>query len=179
MKMAKPTSRTAPSQRPMAVSMPSTISSAEAATENGISFFTVDGLMTIGATTAAHPTMSMAFMMFEPTTFPTAISGVPFRADIRLTKNSGIEVPQATMVRPITISGTPNRRAMALAPSVRRSAPTSTNVTPIIINNILRNTLLFTIYGLSILLIMSKGTGLRLEGKWPLTFDLRPSAFDL
>jgi len=27
--------------------------------------------------------------------------------------------------------------------------------------------------------LRSKGTGLRLEGKWPLSFDLRPSAFDL
>ena len=66
-------------------------------------------------------------------TLPTAISGVSLRADIKLTKNSGIDVPQATMVSPMTISGTPKRRANELAPSVRRSAPTSTNVTPIII----------------------------------------------
>ena len=111
----------------------SRMSSSDAPTEKGMSFFTVEGLMTIGATIAAQPTMTIVFMMLEPTTLPTAISGVPLRADMRLTKNSGADVPQATMVRPITISGTPKRRASELAPSVRRSAPTSTNVTPIII----------------------------------------------
>ena len=109
------------------------MSRTEAATEKGISFFTVDGLMVIGATIAAQPTMSMQFIVFEPTTLPTAKSGVPFRADTRLTKSSGAEVPAATMVRPMIISGTFILLASAAAPSVSLSAPNSTNATPRII----------------------------------------------
>ena len=112
------------------------MSRTEAATEKGISFFTVDGLMVIGATIAAQPTMSMQFIVFEPTTLPTAKSGVPFRADTRLTKSSGAEVPAATMVRPMIISGTFILLASAAAPSVSLSAPNSTNATPKIIKRI-------------------------------------------
>ena len=148
MKTAKPTRRMIPSIRLTELSTESSNSMTEATTAKGMSFLTVEGLMTIGATIAAQPTMSIVFMMLEPTTLPTAMSGVPFRADIKLTKNSGADVPQATMVRPMTISGTPKRRASEEAPSVRRSAPTSTNVTPIIINKISSNT--FVIYDLLI-----------------------------
>ena len=72
---------------------------------------------------AATPTISIEFMVLEPTTLPTAISGVPSMADARLTKSSGAEVPTATIVRPIIISGTFIRRAKAEAPVVRMSAP--------------------------------------------------------
>ena len=113
--------------------MASSISSTEAPTENGISFFTVERLMVIGATMAAQPTMSMAFIVLLPTTLPTARSGVPLMADIRLTNSSGADVPAATIVRPMIISGTFMRRASADAPSVSRSAPLSTSATPIMI----------------------------------------------
>ena len=112
----------------------SSISSTEAPTAKGMSFFTVERLMVIGATMAAQPTMSMAFIVFEPTTLPTAMSGVPFKADTKLTNSSGADVPAATMVSPMIISGTFMRRANADAPSVRRSAPMSTMATPTIIN---------------------------------------------
>ncbi len=61
---------------------------------------------------------------------PTARSGVPLMADMRLTKNSGMEVPMATMVRPMTIWGMPMRSAKPTAPLVRRSAPHSTTAMP-------------------------------------------------
>ena len=114
--------------------MQATRSSRVAPTAKGMSFFTVDLLMTIGATIAAQPTMNSALKMFDPTTLPTAMSGVPFRADTRLTNSSGADVPAATMVSPITISGTFIRRASAEAPSVRRSAPHKTSATPTIIS---------------------------------------------
>ena len=83
-----------------------TVSITAASIDHGMSFFTVERAMTMGVTRAATPTMSNVLKMLLPTTLPTARSGVPFSADIRLTKNSGIEVPMATMVSPITICGT-------------------------------------------------------------------------
>ena len=111
----------------------------EATTANGISFLTVVFDTTIGATSAEQPTMSMVLNMFEPITLPTARSDVPFKADTRLTKSSGADVPAATIVRPITISGTRIPRAKDEAPSVRRSAPQSTRATPTIMYTIFSN----------------------------------------
>ena len=111
------------------------IISNEAKNANGMSFFTVDSMMIIGATIAATPTMSIELKMLLPTTLPTAKSGVPFRADTKLTQNSGAEVPSATTVKPITISETFSRWAMATAPSVMRSAPHSTSITPTTISS--------------------------------------------
>ena len=105
-------------------------SSIEAPTAKGISFLTVVGWMAIGAMAAEQPTMSSALKIFEPMTLPTAMSGVPLMADIRLTNSSGAEVPAATMVRPMTISGTRIPRASEEAPSVRRSAPHKTRAIP-------------------------------------------------
>ena len=51
-------------------------------------------------------------------------------AEVRLTKNSVIDVPQATIVRPITIWGIIMRWARATAPSVIRSAPRNTRKMP-------------------------------------------------
>ena len=144
MKAEKPRSSTKPSLR--LISLPQRwtdfISSKqrmnnniEAPTAKGISFFTVDGLTTIGATSAAQPTISIVLKILEPMTLPTAKSGVPLRAETRLTNSSGAEVPAATMVRPMTISDMFTLRATAEAPSTRRSAPHSTRTTPAIINN--------------------------------------------
>ena len=108
----------------------------DAITAQGISLRTVLVAITIGETMAATPTISSVLKMLLPMTLPTAMSVVPFRAETKLTKNSGADVPMATTVRPITICGTFNRWAIEVAPSVRRSAPHSTNAIPIIINNI-------------------------------------------
>ena len=91
----------------------------------------------MGATNAVIPTMAIVLKMFEPTMLPTARSDVPLMADISDTKNSGIDVPIATTVKPITICGMFIRCAKAVAPSVRRSAPQSTSTAPIIIYTIL------------------------------------------
>jgi hypothetical protein len=99
-----------------------------------MSRFTVDFRMVIGATKAAQPTMSRELKMLDPKTLPTAMSGVDFKADSRLTKNSGMEVPMATIVSPITICDMCMRSAMATAPSVSRSAPHNTRAIPAIIH---------------------------------------------
>ena len=88
-----------------------------------MSFLTVVGKMTIGDTKAAHPTMSMALKMFDPTTLPTARSAVPLREEISDMQNSGMEVPMATMVSPMTSCGKPIRSAIPTEPSVSLSAP--------------------------------------------------------
>ena len=86
--------------------------------------------MVMGATKAATPTINSVLKMLLPTTLPTAKSEVPFKADTRLMHNSGMEVPKATMVRPMTIWGMRSRRAMDTAPSVMRSAPHKTSAMP-------------------------------------------------
>ena len=45
---------------------------------------------------------SAMLAIFDPITFPSAISGCPVTAAPKLTINSGAEVPKATIVRPIT-----------------------------------------------------------------------------
>ena len=103
---------------------------ADASTAKGMSLRTVVFKMVMGNTRAATPTMSNVLKILLPTTFPTAKSGVPLRAETKLTQNSGIEVPMATIVNPITICDTFIRSASETAPSVRRSAPHKTSTTP-------------------------------------------------
>ena len=85
-----------------------TVNATEASTAKGISRLTVIRKIAIGATIAVHPTMRSVLKILLPTTFPTAKSGVPLMADSKLTKNSGIEVPAATIVNPMTICGIPS-----------------------------------------------------------------------
>ena len=61
--------------------------------------------------------------MFEPMTFPRAISELPLRSALTLTTSSGALVAKATNVRPMTIDETPALRAMATPPLMRNSAP--------------------------------------------------------
>ena len=112
---------------------------ADATSAKGISFLTVVSIIVIGATNADTPTMSKALKMLEPTILPTAKSDVPFNAEIKLTQNSGILVPIATIVNPITICGIFIFSATATAPSVKRSAPHKTRAIPTTINKIFNN----------------------------------------
>ena len=119
----------------------------EATKANGMSRFTVDFRMVIGATKAAQPTMSRELKMLDPKTLPTAMSGVDFKADSRLTKNSGMEVPMATIVSPITICDMCMRSAIATAQSVNRSAPHNTRAIPAIIHKMFNHIIfVFTAY---------------------------------
>ena len=57
---------------------------------------------TLVAVCRTHPTVISK--MLEPTELDTAMSPRPFRATITLVMRSGIEVPAASMVRPIISS---------------------------------------------------------------------------
>lgn len=76
-----------------------------------------------GRTRAHSPRMTNTLKMLEPTTLPIATSLWPPMADSTLTTSSGVEVPMATIVRPITNSETRKRWASAAEPSVRKLAP--------------------------------------------------------
>jgi hypothetical protein len=74
--------------------------------------------------------MSNELKMLLLITLPTVKSDVPFRAEIRLTKNSDIDVLIATIVNPMTIYGTFSRSATVTEPAVRRSASQRTSTIP-------------------------------------------------
>lgn len=63
------------------------------------------------------PRIQKILKIFEPTIFPTAISLCPFRAETIEVTSSGIDVPIATIVRPMTLSDIPNICAILTAPS--------------------------------------------------------------
>lgn len=62
-------------------------------------------------------------MILLPTTFPKPTSFVPSIAEKTLTINSGVEVPNATMVKPITICEIFSFEASDEEPPTRASAP--------------------------------------------------------
>ena len=90
----------------------------------------------MGAKRAVQPTIIKVLKMLLPTTLPTAMSALPFRADDTLTVSSGADVPKATMVSPITMEGIWKRLATDAAPSVRQLAPTKIRSNPPISSNI-------------------------------------------
>ena len=98
--------------------------------QRGISFRSVLRVITIGATREVQPTINRILKILLPTTFPIAMSELPFIADDMLTVSSGVEVPKATMVRPITMDGILNRLAMEAAPSVSPFAPSRIRSNP-------------------------------------------------
>ena len=75
--------------------------------------------MVSGAISAVTPKIINVLKIFEPTTFPIAISALPWIAESMLTTISGAEVPIPTMVTPIMNSLRPNFLAMLDAPSTR------------------------------------------------------------
>ena len=109
----------------------------------GISSSTVLFFTTIGMITPAIPRISTVFMILLPMTFPKTISPTPFHEAIMFTTTSGIDVPKATIVMPITSEDTRILTANEEAPLTRKSAPTtrSTNPTRRSRNGINSNTL--------------------------------------
>ena len=77
----------------------------------------------IDRTSATPPKMKPRLNMLEPTTLPTEMSAWPRNAAFTVTANSGAEVPNATMVRPMTSSDIPSRLAKCAAPSTSQTAP--------------------------------------------------------
>ena len=80
--------------------------------------------------------ITKVLMMFEPKILVIARSVVPCATDIIFTTNSGIEVPNATTVRPMIRSLIPNRLAIADAPSTNQSAPFTKATKPMVISTI-------------------------------------------
>ena len=76
-------------------------------------------VMTRGEMRAVIPRISRVLNMFEPITFPIAISAFPCMEERKLTTISGAEVPIPTIVSPITNSLIPNFLATAEEPSTR------------------------------------------------------------
>ena len=102
----------------------------EASTTNGISLLNVPSPTLIGSTIAVTPTIINTLNTLLPTTLPMAMSALPPNDAIVLMTNSGAEVPNATMVRPITRSEILKRFATAAAPSVSALAPSKINAKP-------------------------------------------------
>ena len=69
------------------------------------------------------PRIIRMFKILLPTTFPMVIPALLFNVAVILTAASGILVPIATIVRPITSCGIPSLFAMLAAPSTNQSAP--------------------------------------------------------
>ena len=125
-------SSTTPSQRAMVRSGAMAPSSSTAARmDSGQSRRSSVLSITSGQTAADRPATISRLKMFEPTTLPTAISFAPRRAAVTLTASSGMDVPNATMVRPISSGDTPSLRASADAPATNLSAPQIISAKPI------------------------------------------------
>ena len=69
-----------------------------------------------GLIMAATPRATPTLNRLEPSAFPIANSGSPARAATADENISGADVPNATIVRPITKGDTPTLRAKAEAP---------------------------------------------------------------
>ena len=144
MKMAKKQSNNRPSTLfrmfSEALSRKTSLAHTSRATEermqSGISFLSVFRVMTIGANREVQPTIINVLKMLLPTTLPMAMSALPLRAEATLTVSYGAEVPNATMVSPITIGGIRRRLAIEADPSVSPLAPKRMRMSPPIRNNI-------------------------------------------
>ena len=120
-----------PSQKVMALPVtPNTSSSAVTAIKKGISIQRVEARRLRVVIQAVTPRISRMFRILLPTTLPMAMPGVLSMAAVTLTAASGILVPMATMVRPMTSWGIFRRRASPAAPSTNQSAPLISSANP-------------------------------------------------
>ena len=103
---------------------------------NGISRDNILLLNFIGYMRAAIPKMNKALNMLLPRMFPRERPELPFIAEPKLITNSGNDVPNATMVSPMTNSLILKRLASADAPSVSRLAPKRIRTSPPMKNKI-------------------------------------------
>jgi hypothetical protein len=84
---------------------------------------TIDPLLVIGLNKADMPRIKEILKILLPITFPTAIMLFPFIEEVRHTTNSGVDVPNATTVSPITTGVTPKLLARFDDPFTSHSAP--------------------------------------------------------
>ena len=81
------------------------------------------GSISISETVDVTPNTNRMFMIFDPIMLPILSSDWPFRAAVTEATISGILVPNATTVRPITCSLILKLRAKSEAPLIKRPAP--------------------------------------------------------
>jgi hypothetical protein len=108
---------------PSQVSFARNTTTSTARTAKGISFHTVDFCTRSVLIIADIPRIKRIFTIFDPTIFPMAISVLPLRAALIFTISSGADVPNATIVRPITIGGIQAFLEREPAPLMRISHP--------------------------------------------------------
>lgn len=89
-----------------------------------------------GAIKDEIPRITSIFIMFEPTTFHTAISAFHLLAAMTDVASSGILVPIATIVSPIIDSDNPNNLAISTAPSTRIFHPINNTAIPDMIHRV-------------------------------------------
>ena len=94
----------------------------------------------IGLIAEPTPSTSRILKMFDPMTFPTAISTSFFRAATIEVTSSGRLVPIAQIVSPISVWLIPNAAAMSDAESTTKSPPYLIATPPSIMNNRLFHT---------------------------------------
>ena len=112
MNPAKQKSSKIPSPRPIMSIVPSPRKTSEVMISRtieanipmGISHLMFVFVRATGANSEVMPKMANVLKMFEPMTFPMATSLFPWNADRVLTTNSGMDVPMATIVNPMTNS---------------------------------------------------------------------------
>ena len=132
-----------------AVSVPpvfdNSMSSSTEATLTGISKRCVWRARGSRVITALMPKISRRFAMQLPATLPNAMSAWPSTAETTETTSSGMAVPTATTVRPMTRSGRPTRAAIWLDPLTSKSAPQIRSANPIMIKTSCRSMASFLI----------------------------------
>ena len=88
----------------------------------GISFRITALLILNGIMRTAKPKITNIFEMLLPITFPNNISAFPAKCELKEIANSGADVPNATIVRPITAVGIFKFLAKDADPSTKKSA---------------------------------------------------------
>ena len=102
----------------------------------------------IGLIIEATPSINNTFIMLLPITLPSTISVLLEPSALIDTANSGADVPNATIVKPINIFDTLKFCAVDDAPSTNISAPLINNTNPTINNNILIIIFLFSYHNI-------------------------------
>jgi len=107
----------APSNRERARPVQSAATSRRVTAASHANVPSAEALTASGLATAATPTMPVMLRMLLPTTLPTETPRLRCRSATSETANSGVDVPAATIVPPMTHSETPAPRANSEAAS--------------------------------------------------------------
>ncbi len=113
-----------PSIRPILESMQRSQNTKDINIMYGISTLTICSFIITGFIIALIPRTRAIFITLLPRILPSDIPPEPLKAATRLTKSSGAEVANETIVRPTITGLTANIMAVDAAPSTRSDDPT-------------------------------------------------------